>query len=282
VVGTSGGIYSIEWPQAFIWQNGVMNDIGALDRHLLSGASDINNHGQVAVTDYDWAESNTCCEEAFLWEDGVRVSLGSLGGGRSMANGINDDGQVVGYSSTGQAWHAFSWKDGVMIDLGTLGGDYSKATAVNNRGQIIGRSEMPSGEIHLFLWEDGVMTDLGVEGPTARAFINDAGQIAGWEADGTEHGRAFMWEDGVFTDLVSFHVWGFNNCGQVLGFSPGIDGADRQMVLWEDGILTDVASLGRHGAPWDINDAGQIVGIMEVELPDGYTPFHATLWTRDY
>jgi probable HAF family extracellular repeat protein len=278
VVGTSGAIYSDEWPRAFVWQNGVMTDIGHPDSvNYLSYGADINNHGQVVGGDYEWAGANSCCNQAFLWEDGVRLWLGSLGGGRSEAYGINDNGQVVGWSHTGQEWHAFSWRDGLMVDLGTLGGDYSRAFAVNSRGQIVGGSKTPSGAVHLVLWEAGMMTDLGVA--LGAAFINDAGQIAGYgRVGGSDQYSSFIWEDGVFTDLGSFIATGINNCGQVLGFRPGIDGAEHQTVLWEDGVVTDVGTIGTT----DINDAGQIVGAMEVESSDGYATDHATLWTRSY
>jgi len=95
------------------------------------------------------------------------TDLGTLGGNESNALGINNSGQIVGYSRTNSNLdHAFLWDRGSMVDLGTLGGDTSRAADINDFGQIAGTSFRQIGPIHTphaFLWENGAMTDLGTQ-----------------------------------------------------------------------------------------------------------------------
>src|SRR5215813_10448353 len=78
-----------------------------------------------------------------LYAQGVwgPTNLGTFGGSTSFARGINDAGQVVGFSEkTGNTpTHAFLWTASAgMVDLGTLGGSDSQAQAINNAGQVVG------------------------------------------------------------------------------------------------------------------------------------------------
>lgn len=153
------------------------------------------------------------------------LDLGTLGGLRSSAAGINEAGQVVGSAQTasGQT-RAFLFTGGTMIDLGALGSYGSEGFGLNDNGDVVGGSTPTGGSwSHPFLYSGGVMTDLGTLGHPignhiARA-ISSSGMIVGQSRVPTGETQGFVYLGGVMTPLGGFYsdATDVNDSGQVVG-----------------------------------------------------------------
>ncbi len=262
--------------RAVLWEDGKKIELDTF--WSWSYAEDINDHGQIAGA----ADSR-----AVIWQGDIKIDLGALHpGGNSYAFAINNQGHVVGRSTTGMCTgyddgdtfeypcgdHAVLWKDGTITDLGTLGGETSEARNINEQGQIVGSSLTADGQVHAFLWQNGIMTDLGTWGGAfSYAFdVNDNGQVVGYSETADENIHGFLWQNGTMTDLGTFLAGAINNSGQIVG-----SGSGGGPLLWHGGTIIDIGSLsGRRGSAVDINEQGQIAGFGYV---DSYA--HVTIWT---
>jgi probable HAF family extracellular repeat protein len=96
---------------------------------------------------------------AFIWNSGSGLTdLGTLGGDTSYAIGLNDSGEVVGYSylADNVTRHAFTWTaSGGMVDLGTLpGGAWSEGQKINASGEISGEALDSNGKQVPVYWSE--------------------------------------------------------------------------------------------------------------------------------
>jgi probable HAF family extracellular repeat protein len=108
-------------------------------------------------------------------------TLGSSGTTFTYANGINNSGTIVGFSSTtsGGAEDAFVYSGGVMTDLepylasiGLTGVNLAKA--IDDNGDIVGNGDDSAGNTHAFLLtpqvpEPGCLGIVGLVGFMAMA-----------------------------------------------------------------------------------------------------------------
>ena len=236
---------------AFVWNNGVMTDLGALGgENCTSYGYGSNNLGQVVGTSYlepnQWQPPH-----AFLWQNNQMVDLGELPGDTaSFAYAINDNGQVVGTSSLtgmyGTFSHAFLWNaTQEMTALQMIPGDYiSIAYAINNNGVAAGYSESVFGKSHAILWNsNGTPQDLGDLGgnKTCAYDVNISGSVVGSSClagDKVQH--AFLWEEGEMKDLNDLipsdsgweliEAYGISDKGEIVGYGK-YNGIIRGFVL---------------------------------------------------
>jgi probable HAF family extracellular repeat protein len=293
--------------RAVLWKQGKIKDLGTFGgNHSLVGS--INDRGQVtgaalnAIPDpfsfYDLllGSSNGTQTRAFLWQNGHKQDLKTMGGPDAEAYFVNNYGQVIGISyinsipnsSTGlPTADPFLWDPKTkkkMNDLGTLGGVWGSAYFLNNKGQVIGYSSLaadpgaclkplPNPNCHPFLWDAGNLLDLTVQSGgklVAANAINDNGDIAGLGDFSGTHDAA-LWRNGVVTDLgrlagdCSSQAFAINSRDQVVGTSVACNGVFRSF-LWENGSMVDLNTLIPPNSSLflletlAINDRGEIAG----------------------
>ena len=261
-----------------------------------SAATDINRYGDVVGSFTTGGNTH-----GFAWIGGGFADLGTFGGLNSVANAINDYGQVVGGANTlAGVNHAFLFSGGTLQDLGTLGGPGSTAWDINNHGVIVGSANTPSAPDNYyqqaFRYESGTMTGLGTlpggAGSDAYA-INNHGLIGGSSYQGEitvpeyPYYATFFRGGGVVDpigapDLGNSAIYGLNEVGQAVGGIPTSSFPHgSHAFLYDHGVITDLGFLDASvddSIARDINKLGQIVGSAAVSLADGYYGYHGFLY----
>jgi len=162
----------------FLWENGVMRDLGILG-------------------------SSPCGEPV------------NCGGG--VATAINVHGTVVGQSTTDSSrLRAFIWENGEMRDLGPFPGQSTNALAINDRGQVLGAVGATTflwenGKTQILPF-DGSLFDLNGSFLGNASFLGPNGEVVG-----TRGGHVIFWQAGQETDLGEGWPIAMNNRGEIIG-----------------------------------------------------------------
>lgn len=260
---------------AFIYQNGVMTDLGVPGS--LSHGNGINNQNQIVGT-YFVPGGSPFQPHAFIYHQGTFTDLGTLGGGSSYAYGINDAGQIVGTSDAGSGvGNAFVYQNGSMVAVPTgNGSNGSDALAINNHGAVTGRGGIES-TLTPYIYDNGTLTimrdDHGHAILGLGTAISDAGLVTGYgRFDGAPQVSALLYRDGVAWNIGSLGGhWSsgasINERGEVVGASTLAGGSVYNAFFYsEAGGMVNLNSLIAADSGWvlnsaaSINESGQIVG----------------------
>jgi probable HAF family extracellular repeat protein len=207
------------------------------------------------------------------------VPIPTLGGEFGFTEGMNNRGQVVGWSRPVGAgstpWHATLWSQATGTrDLGTLAGGYSRADDINDLGQVVGWSDAVGNNPRAFRTAPNAAIapgdDIGTLGGTYAAahVINNLGQAAGMSSvAGSTAVHLFRTSPnadinpatddlGLLPDTVLVNAYDMNDRGDIVG----------EALLAEGGFR---AFLARGNDLYNLND-------LAVGLPPGLILYGAT------
>ncbi|MDA9101150.1 DUF3466 family protein [Omnitrophica bacterium] len=184
-----------------------------------------------------------------------------------------------------------------ITDLGWVyANDWWADLDINNSGQVAGTARTGINDYHAFVWD----STLGAQGlSTAVASnrshsygINLGGDVVGkddvvranfWDDYGTD-GQPLATSGGRVIISEAFAV---NDSGQSVG-NVNLDGDGIYALIWdnknaEGQKLGELSNLSEkpHSKAYDINNAGQAVGIAAAGTDPDIQPHHAFLWDKD-
>jgi probable HAF family extracellular repeat protein len=211
---------------------------------------------------------------------GVRyqvIDLGTLGGGYSVANSVNDAGQVVGSSANAQNRQcAYVYRNGHMVALPSLSQPSDTARSINSLGQVTGTSVNALGYYRAVRWDPQAsgeyqVVDLGTlegteESNSGGFDINDDGVVCGLSDTENDIIRAATFAGSVRTNLGALSAGSsvasaINNNGLVVGSAYDIHGRARPYYKAPGGAMT---ALSFFGGAKVVSDSGVILGFQEI------------------
>jgi uncharacterized membrane protein len=276
------GIHNSPEVRAFAWtRSGGLVDLEGAAESEFSIPWAVNECGQIV------GELNG---HAALWNTfGEVEDLGTLGGDVSVARGINDRGDVVGFARviSGARGAPFLWteEDG-MREIGGCTGPSGIAAGINNKREVAGVCDEQTGT-KAFFWSEAtgrVDFPLPQYSVTSAIAINDRGEVTGnaTKTGPTYNVTTFKWNPrtqrvvfqrglGDYFDVAD----DINRFGWVAGAAV-YAGEIRRATVWltpRRPILID-PSLGTSSSAYGLNDLGGVVGTIDL----GNRDFRAVLW----
>lgn len=251
-----------------------VTDLGVVNTNGYSVAKAINSNAEVTGAA---GVNNSSSSEAFRYNGGTMISLGTLGGTSGIGNAINLSGQIAGYSQNAVGtYRAFISSGNILLDIGDLGGGSAVAYGINDAGQVVGSAVTSDGSNHPFLYTNGRMFDLGTLGSpkgtdwwNSAQGVNNSNAVTGTSYDAQGNFFAFVWHNGKMVKMGTLggawsQGYAINNKGQITGLAYTTNGSAHGFIAnCATCVLKDLGTFaGSTSTVWGfgINDSGVVVG----------------------
>src|SRR2546427_2200317 len=176
----------LQFRAAISQPDSTMQELPPLPGDSTSAATAINDLDQVVGISGDCgiAVGGVSARHAVLWQNGVPIDLGNIGGDAwNTPTAINNHGTIIGFANTApgtaRTFEAFIWTQaGGMKSLGKIAGDLrSTANGINEKGEIVGLSRGGPFLFRAVLWQNNKLTDMNSLTVPGSPFLLLAGDI---------------------------------------------------------------------------------------------------------
>jgi hypothetical protein len=182
----------------------------------------------------------------------------------AKAYGINDNGSVVGFASSGKS---FIYNGGIYTEIMPPGWTTVYALSINNNETVVG---WDSGDVpaRSFIYSGGTYTEVIPPGwrsawASYGQGVNQSGLVVGHGYTGTTY-KGFIYSGGTYTEIIPpgwswAVVTGVNDDGNVVGW--GLNATVTKTFLYGNGIYTEIIPPGwTEAKAYGINASGTVVG----------------------
>lgn len=192
---------------------------------------------------------------------------------QTVPKGINNLGQIVGFSSDIAGTHGFLYSNGVFTAIDIPGTENTIAYGINDAGDIL---LFDNSHSRSYVYDaTGNFTEVTLPGSTFvwANGINNAGEIVGFTGDGAEAWGFVKRASGVerlqVPGSIETNPYAISNTGDIVGrFVTSQDHG----FLYSRGVITPLDFPGSHWTQLrGINTAGHIVG--NAAIGEGFFPF---------
>jgi probable HAF family extracellular repeat protein len=212
----------------------------------------------------------------------------------SLAAGINQSGQVIGYYGTNSPINfnlsSFVYSDGKVTTLdfgaeGIAGDDRKNPWEEGDKRKL--RITGLSGESAV-LYQDNFLRTLGTLPGASDSIgyaVNASGEVAGVALYLTGSDQAFLYKKGNMINLGTLpgdsgaEAWAINDPGDVTGVSATPNGYFGHAFLYHHDKMIDLGTLPGASVSWGlaINNSLQVAGYS---YSTDFSIFHAFLWSN--